>query len=280
MQDDFFPETLHLNLYKKSGYAMANRPLGYRGEKFSQICFQKQLRDKYSDNKPRLGISGGKIMEIPFKMAQRFIHKYEWLGTMGTTKFSMGFFVADELVGVLCFGLTAGTNSLIEPFGEKYRDRGIVLVRGACAPFSHPHTGSFLISAAKRKLKKRGYLFCIAYSDPEAGEIGTLYQASNWKFYGFTSPVTYLVRPDGKRVDPKIIHKYAKKNGVSSLDQKQQFIDDGYTFEKGSPKLKYITTFGSRHDLRQMEKGRKITYYKYLKRNLGMTNLQEHLIAI
>jgi hypothetical protein len=273
MSDDLFPETIKLNLGKRAGYAMANRPLGYRGEKFSSTCFQRQLRDTYEDNKPRLGLDGAWMMEIPFKKAQRFIHNYEWLGTMGTTKFSLGLFVGDELVGVACFGLTAGTGALVEPFGAEYRDRGIVLVRGACAPFSHPHTGSYLIGQAKKELVRRGYLFTVAYSDPEAGEIGTLYQATNWKFYGFTSPVTYLVRPDGKRVDPKIIHKYAKKFGITSAEQKQNFIDEGYTFEKGSPKLKYLLPVGNKKEVRAMEKVRKVQYHPYLKRELGMENL-------
>lgn len=261
---------------KKTGYRMAKRNLGYRGNKFDAKCFQRQLRESYSDSKQRLFLKDTKLMEIPFKVAQDFILKYEWLGTMGTTKFSLGLFDQNELVGVCCFGLTAGTSALSEPFGDEYKDRGIVLVRGACAPFSHPHTGSYLIGAAKKELIKRKFLFTIAYSDPEAGEIGTLYQATNWNFYGFTSPVNYLVRPDGKRVDPKIIHKYAKKNNISSIKQKEIFMDEGYTFEKGSRKLKYLLCFGSKKDVKQINKSKKVTYYPYLKRNIGMNKLYQH----
>ena len=270
---DLFPETIKLSLSKKTGYSMANRPLGYRGQKFDRVCFQKRLRDSYELNQPLTTLNNARLMEIPFKKAQRFIHKYEWLGTMGTTKFSVGLFVDAELVGVGCFGLTAGTGALSEPFGEDYANKGIVLVRGACAPFAHPHTASYLIGQAKKELARRGYLFCIAYSDPEAGEIGTIYQATNWKFYGFTSSVNYLIRPDGKRVDPKIIHKYAKKQSITSAEQKQIFIDDGYTFEKGGRKLKYIMMMGNRKQRKDMLRHKKIEFFPYMKREVGMENL-------
>jgi len=260
---------------KKTGYRMADRQIGYRGKKFDEVCFQRQLREKMDEGRPTTSLTGAKMREIPFKVAQEFILKYEWLGTMGTTKFSLGMFCEDELTGVMCFGLTAGTGALSEVFGEGNKSYGIVLVRGACASHAHPHSGSWMVGQAKAELARRGYLFVIAYSDPEAGEIGTLYQATNWQFYGFTSPVNYLVRPDGKRVDPKIIHKYAKKFGVTSQQQRQKFLDEGYSFEKGSRKLKYFLVFGAKSKVKQLKKELRVKTYPYLKRDLGMENLYD-----
>ena len=258
---------------KRTGYKMADRPTGYRGKKFDEVCFQRQLRDSLDDGRARASLDKAAMREIPFKVAQEFILKYEWLGTMGTTKFSLGMFDGNDLTGVMCFGLTAGTGALSEVFGEANKAYGLVLVRGACASHAHPHSGSWMVGQAKVELARRGYLFIIAYSDPEAGEIGTLYQATNWSFYGFTSPVNYLVRPDGKRVDPKLIHKYAKKRGVTSQQQKQDFIDEGYTFEKGSRKLKYFLVFGDKRKVKELKRQQRVTVYPYLKREKGMQNL-------
>ena len=273
MQFDLFN---HVNLWNnRTGYKMANRSVGYRGKKFDEVCFQYQLRKSLDDNRPRSNIKNAVMHEIPFKMAQNFILKYEWLGTMGTTKFSLGMFCDDDLVGVMCFGLTAGTGALSELFGDDNKHLGIVLVRGACASHAHPHSGSWMIGQAKKYLIKKGYNFVIAYSDPEAGEIGTLYQATNWQFYGFTSPVNYLIRPDGKRVDPKLIHKYANKLGVTSQEQKQSFINKGYLFEKGSRKLKYFLTFGDKKKLKDLLKCQIVRVYPYLKRDVPMNALYE-----
>ena len=267
----------HVNIWhNKTGYKMADRDVGYKGEKYDQVCFQHQLKKSLDDGRPRSSINNSVMYEIPFKIAQNFILKYEWLGTMGTTKFSLGLFSDGDLVGVMCFGYTAGTGALSEVFGESNKNLGIVLVRGACVSHAHQHTGSKMIGLAKKELIKKGYNFVIAYSDPEAGEIGTLYQATNWNFYGFTSPVNYLIRPDGKRVDPKIIHKYAKKNGITTQEQKQSFLDKGYSFEKGGRKLKYFLTLGDKKTVKNLLQSQSVKTYEYLKREKAMNFLYKN----
>jgi len=261
---------------RRTGFKMASREVGYRGEKFSKKCFQRQLRDKlYEGVTDTLEeMRNGEIREIPFKEAQKFILKYEWLGTMGTTKHSYGFFTNDKLSAVFCFGLTAGTMALSQVFGQQHKQRGLVLVRGACASHCHKHTSSFALSLACKKLNEEyGVDFLIAYSDPEAGEIGTVYQASNWNFYGLTSRVNYLVRPDGKRSDPKLIHKYAKKHNITTSEQKQIFIDEGYTFEKGSPKLKYFKIIGNKKARKELMRDLRVPIYPYLKRKDNMMDV-------
>src|SRR5690606_7787460 len=71
--------------------------------------------------------------------------------------------------------------------GEKYAPLGVQLTRGACAWWAHPHSGSKLISFGLREMASKGYKYAVAFSDPEAGEIGTLYQATNWFYLGFST---------------------------------------------------------------------------------------------
>lgn len=251
-----------------------DREVGYRGRKFDRKCFQRQLRELKDDGRPKMTLEdlhNSYVSQIDFKTAQAFILEYEWLGTTGTTKFSYGLYTeSNELFAVYCFGLTAGTQVLSQPFGEEHKQEGIVLVRGACAPFAHEHASSYGLGKVLPLVRDKGYKFVIAYSDPEAGEIGTVYQATNWHFFGMTSPVRYLVRPDLKRSDPKLIHKYAKKNGVSRQEQIQQFMDEGYTFETAHPKLKYIKLIGNKRDNKELMKKRRFNIYPYLKRQDDM----------
>lgn len=261
---------------KRTGYAMADRPLAYdTTEKFSSKCFQRKLRESYEVERT-LSLTESRIERISFKDAQQFILQYEWLGTMGATQLSYGLFCEDQLAAVSCLGVTAGTGVTSEPFGKEYKSKGIIYLRGACSPNAHQHTATFMLGLVKRELAKIGYNFVIAYADPEAGEIGTIYQADNWKFYGFTSGITYLIRPDGKRVDPRIVYKYAKKNELTRQEQMQIFFDEGYTLEKSSPKLKYLCMFGSRGRCRSMMKSVRVRFYPYLKREIGMKNLYSY----
>lgn len=270
MNDSFF--NTHWDTDKKTGYKMASHT-GYSGEKFSKKCFQRQLRELKDDGSKKITLEelhNSKMIEIPFSVAQQFILEYEWLGTMGVTKFSFGLYANSKLCAVYCFGLTAGTKTLSEPFGEEHKHEGIVLVRGACAPFAHPHTSSFGIGKAKELLRQKGYSFTIAYSDLEAGEIGTVYQATNWIFFGVTNSITYLVRPDGKRVDPKLIHKYSKKNNISRQEQIDIFKKEGYTFEKANPKLKYLLVVADRRKKKELMKKATFVSLPYLKREDDM----------
>ena len=129
-------------------------------------------------------------------------------------------------------------------------------------------------------VRAKGYRFVIAYSDPEAGEIGTVYQATNWIFYGMTSPVRYLIRPDGKRVDPKLIHKYAKKRGITSQQQRADFEAEGYTWGKGSPKLKYLKIIGNRREVADLKRELRVPQYPYLHRRDDMRDVYSDFKAM
>lgn len=260
---------------KRTGYKMAqDRAVGYRGQKFDTKCFQRQLREKKDDGRAKMTLTdlhSSIVKEIDFHTAQDFILEYEWLGTMGTTKFSYGLFTPKgDLFAVYCFGVTAGTQVLSQPFGEEHKHEGIVLVRGACAPFAHEHASSYGIGRVMPLVRKKGYKFVIAYSDLESGEIGTVYQATNWHYYGMTSPVNYLVRPDGKRTDPKIIHKYAKRKGITRQEQIAEFMAEGYTFEKANSKLKYIKLIGNKRENKYLWSKRRFTTFPFLKREEDM----------
>lgn len=81
-----------------------------------------------------------------------------------------------ELAAVAIFGTPS-----------KLPDGIIVLERGACAHWAHPHAASWFIPrAVKQAAVDHGWRIFFAYADPTAGEIGTVYQACNWIYTGQT----------------------------------------------------------------------------------------------
>jgi len=121
---------------------------------------------------------------ILYKEAKNIILDYEWLGTMGTTQKHYGIFFDGELCGAICFGYFQAMQGYATYVGDKYAKKGIQLSRGACAWYAHKHSASKLIGYGLKEMKKQGYKYCIAFSDPSAGEIGTVYQATNWYYLG------------------------------------------------------------------------------------------------
>jgi hypothetical protein len=194
------------------------------------------------------------VREIDFDTAHRIIRQYEWLGNMGTTEYAFGLYFGPHLAGVVCFGRTAGTNVNSSIAGEKNAALVKTLCRGACVHWAHPHSASFLISRACALMVKKGFHIFVAYSNTEAGEIGTVYQACNWLYCGMTSPTEKFKTPNGEIKDARLVHAYTRDrrgaNGneyrqrCSRAEMKQSMIDAGCEFFKGLPKHKYVGIYG------------------------------------
>lgn len=177
-----------------------------RAQVFPQTGYQRHVREVYDILAPReiVPLKGAYVEEISKQEAENLILKYEWLQSMAmSTVAHYGLKVGDELLGVVCFSSVGG------PAGSvTYRDTPtICLSRGACVHYAHRNAASFLISrACKLASKKYGWKIFFAYSDEEAGEIGTVYQACNWWYLGENigrtpSSVHYdYISPDGTRI--------------------------------------------------------------------------------
>lgn len=155
-----------------------------------QKCFQRHMREVYAaiESGPVVDVSlktAGRIAPITREEAESIILKYEWLGTIGeAAKAYYGLFINDVLAGAAVFG-SGGSQQARNICGEEHALKTINLQRGACVPWAPKNAASFLIRAAcKQASVDYGWKVFFAYSDPDAGEIGTVYQASNWKYLG------------------------------------------------------------------------------------------------
>lgn len=173
-------------------------------------CYQKIKRDEEARASPRPQdtVIDYRIEAIGAREAADFIKRYEFLGTVGRSLARYGARNAmGELVGVAVFGHPS-------KFSD---DRIIVLERGACAHFAHPHTASWMIPrAVKRAAADHGWKIIFAYADPAAGEVGVIYQACNWLYTGQTPSRTfngaprardYFRGPDGRVISDKAFYK-------------------------------------------------------------------------
>jgi hypothetical protein len=181
-------------------------------------AWQKKIREKEAQKDPRpvVGLENAIVVEISYEKAKEVILKYEWLKSMGSTERSFGLILDGELAGVCCFGKTGGTETK-SVCNDKWAQHVVTLCRGACCHWAHPHSASFLISRACKLMANSGrttrsgkvflpaYIF-VAYSDTDAGEIGTVYQSLNWAYTGKTSGTMMYRDVTGKLRDSKLIH--------------------------------------------------------------------------
>ncbi len=137
------------------------------------------------------------VQKLTRDVATPIILKYEWLKTVNASAIAFYGLITEtgEIAGVTVFEKGPGTDSHLL-CGKEYKDKTICLARGTCVNWAHEHAGSYFIPKALEKAHEDyGWSVFFAYSDIAAGEIGTIYQATNWHFLGFGNGRS---RPKGK----------------------------------------------------------------------------------
>ena len=219
-----------------------------------------------------LSLKDALVQPVNYQTASTIILKYEWLGNMGTTEYSYGIYFDDVLGGVVCFGHTGGTNVYASALPQNH-NLMITLNRGACAFWTPTGSASKLISTACRMMGENGYYGFVAYADPKAGEVGTVYQACNWLYCGLTNPTEQSRTPNGDVKDARLVHNYTRDMRFGKLrykrtraEQKKLMVDQGYQFFKGHSKGRYIGIYGSRKIKKELYKELNWSNYPYPKR--------------
>ena len=217
-------------------------------------AYQKILREKIaSKDKQNLfnmslyldnpNLKNAKIREITFAEAKAIIMKYEWLQSMPHRfgyRVSHGIYFNNILGGALVYAQPQVRSKNL--FNKDYGTRSVIqLSRGACSHWTPKGTATKLISKSSKMLKKEGIKAIVAYCTPEAGEIGTIYQASNFIYYGKTEQ-SYEYLLDGRWIGER---SYAhKKKWLSKLEgdikKKYEIAFSCIKKRKMKPRFKFI----------------------------------------
>jgi hypothetical protein len=218
-----------------------------------QKCHQRVIRDNMKDDHPvPADFSTASVKEIDYAEAKAFILKYEWLQNMGCTARTFGLFFGEELGAVECFG-HPGSEGIKNICGKEHEDKVYWIARGACAPWV-PDRGaaSYLIAracemmgkpwkTAKGKDMTPKFVF-LATGDSDAGEIGQVYQASNWLYIGETSQDRMFLKEGMPKEKARSYRTLVKgpirsRSGRKSENGRGYFDLDGVRYYKGDTTL-------------------------------------------
>jgi hypothetical protein len=243
----------------------------------NDVAWQKQLRDKYnSEGAPtdNLSLKNSVVRPIGRSLAKQIIYKYEWLGTMSATSYHFGIFFGDYCAGVTCVGgsnCVGGTN-VHSPFNIK-RNELLILARGANVHWSPPGANSKLVSWTCKLLSKvNRWKVIIAYSDTDAGEIGTIYQACNWAYIGAGSSTMQWVSPIGRVHDAKHPSNLRARQGnkYPRAVYVKLLKNEGWYEQPTNPKHRYVYVLDKRDKkLAQLVEGMRKPYPKREDKHAG-----------
>ena len=185
------------------------------------------------------------IRKVTREQAEKLILEYEWLGTLPPASFYYGIFFENILGGVVCYVGNGGGPSCAKMYGIKDREIGYLL-RGACAYWTPKGSASRLISISLKLIKKDypHIKIAIAYADSEAGEYGTVYQATNWLCLGLgndgKSPSKEWVNTKGKIFHNSITTDIARRNKTTNKKVTQHLLDKGWRQQPRNAKCRYL----------------------------------------
>jgi len=163
---------------------------------------------------------------------RRFIERHEWLGKLPnrpTERFTARLRGSQTLAGVV---VMATPNAFSHMLGKENKNLEKLISRGASISWAPKNMGSWLImNSIKWMVRNTVYRSFTAYSDPEAKELGTIYQACNFIYLGQTSGTTkqYFDKNNKKagwfsdrdfRKKSKY-KKYAENIGIDKVQWKQ-----------------------------------------------------------
>ncbi len=234
-----------------------------------EIIEKKRLEDP---TEPFDSLENFEVREISKEESRGIILEYEWLGTMGRAYACYGLFRGDLLLGAINFGLPASPESR-NICGKELAHKAICLERGACSHLAPKNAASFFVSKAVRMANKDyGWSIFYAYSDEEAGEIGTIYQACNWKYLGQGigrrpgRTREYFLSSKGELISERTLRRRKWK--------KSEIISQGWIVIHKEPKHKYVWFEGSRKQKKNLIKDCRYAFKEYPRRNkkLSPTN--------
>lgn len=229
-------------------------------------CWQKFQRDKNIE----IDVAAGFPFDLQpkdFNLSNEqianehrdFIKKYEWLGSIG--------FGVKHCFTARWNGHLAGVVLMGEPNSREFGEKESLIQRGAVSSWAPKNLNSMLVMFSCRwMVKNTDKRYFTAYSDPDAGEIGTIYQACNFDYLGKDYGSQYLYRlPNGeikgtryftrtsamktwaKELCIQWLPEWSKKNGFQNIKLIPKEIKDYAKVQinkcekiKQSPKGKYV----------------------------------------
>lgn len=223
-------------------------------DKFKYKAYQRIIREKRAKQDTvklhegiDLSLKKAIIKPVSYAFAKKTILEYEWLGTMASTNYHYGIFFDKLCGGVACYAVGGGGANLnaANEFGIGQPELAY-LARGACAYWTPTGSASKLISISLKLLTKDvpNIKVALAYSDTDAGEIGTVYQATNWICIGRGKGIKQFISPNGRIYDQKIVYNLREQAGklgtVKWTDQRDHMLKNGWTVQQSNPKWRYI----------------------------------------
>ena len=166
---------------------------------------------------PRSNIKALRVEPVLPRVVQDIVTQRHYLHSMpAATRKCFGVYCEKALVGAVVFtsGARQGHNLLaaIKP------QEMATLARLWLVDDLPKNAESRVIGFVLRYIRQHtDWKLLLSYADPNAGHVGTIYQATGWLYLGQQEPSSYLDLGDGKLLHPRTVYERYGSNAVGHL---------------------------------------------------------------
>lgn len=173
------------------------------------------------------------IEKIPKTVARPFIKEHHYSGGCHNGPMTWGLFKDGELVGACAFATPCSENVRASIFGKEHKSWVTELHRLVVLRPHPTNLTSWFVARAVRGLLayKPEVRAIISFADATEGHVGTIYQATNFGFYGSTGRKRFYRDGDG-------VLRHPRQCGVN-IDR-EEAKRRGWTSEMRDAKYRYI----------------------------------------
>lgn len=225
-----------------------------------------------------LDLKNAVVKPIELSLAKEIIEEYEYLGCLAAVNwYQYGIFFKDTVTseevcgGVVVFGQEYAENQGVwDKYG--YTGKIILLNRGVCLHWTPKNTNSKLIMEAIKQLPEK-YQVITCTTDPDAGEIGTIYQACNFYYVGAMrkNKTRTNIIINGKKYGSRSVRQtYGTMSKKTLPDLVKAKLGDDATVEFVTvyAKHRYFYFRGTKWDKKNLKRGIEDIIKPYPKRNI------------
>ena len=186
------------------------------------------------------------IKEISKTTAVNFIHSYHYSKILPRlTKYYLGFFEEERLVGVVTLGWGTQPKATIKKIFYKHPEittKDYFEIGKMCflPEKNGDNFGSLamkeLISWSKKNLPSVKFIYTMA--DGIMGKCGYVYQASNFIYLGHFKTSVYMDKQTGEKIHPRSSKQLCKENAAFSNKEKIFWLEHDFCEHKGISRIR------------------------------------------
>jgi hypothetical protein len=124
---------------------------------------------------------------IPNKLSYSFLLEIHYAKRIPSISYCFGLYDNEELIGVITYGKPASA-TLRNGVAGKENAAKVYELNRLCLKYNRKNEASFLVARSLKLLPKN--LIIVSFADTSQNHVGTVYQATNFKYYGLSAKRT------------------------------------------------------------------------------------------